>query len=160
MRLKRDTPKFKGRYRGEVIDNNDPNKLGRVKVNVFGIFDGIDPSCLPWAIPATSIFSGAGAGFGHFTVPEVNSYVWCFFEEGDMYQPVYFAEALDGVHGLPSERTTNYPSRKVLKAKNGIVIYIDDSANEIKVEHPTGAYLKIDGSGNVTIVGTVVDINP
>jgi len=160
INFKRDTLKFSGNYRGKVVSNTDPSSFGRVKVEIFGVFDGIASASIPWAVPAFSLSSGAGVGYGSFTVPEVGSYVWCFFENGDVYQPVYFAEAADGVHGLPSERTTNYPSRKVIKMKSGIVIYIDDSAEEIEVGHPSGAFLKIDGSGNIIITGTTVSINP
>jgi len=151
---------YSGFYRGIVLDNLDPSELGRIKVNIYGVFDSIDSEYLPWATPAGAIFSGAGSGYGNFNIPEVGSYVFCFFEHGDLYQPVYFAEALDGVHGLPTERTTNYPYRKVMKTKNGIVIIIDDLDKEIYVNHPSGSYLKIDTDGNIEIQGTTVHINP
>jgi len=152
--------KLNGFYRGKVLDNNDPDKLGRIKVEVYDVLKGIEAPNLPWAIPAMPLFVGAGNGYGSFNVPEVGSYVWCFFECGDLYQPVYFAEAQDGVHGLPAERATSYPYRRVMKTKNGIVIYVDDTSREIKVEHPSGAYLKIDSSGNIIINGISVNINP
>lgn len=158
--FKEESLKLDGFYRAEVLSNEDPLKLGRVKLNVFTRFNGIDKEDLPWAVPAMSLFTGSGSGYGGFVVPEVGSYVWCFFEVGDFNQPVYFAEALDGIHGLPSDRITNYPSRKVWKTKNGIVIYIDDSVKEIKVSHPSGAYLVINTGGNITIKGTTVNINP
>lgn len=151
---------YTGFYRGVVLDNNDPSKLGRIKVNIHGVFDGIDSEYLPWSVPAIPIGSGAGIGYGNSSIPEVGSYVFCFFESNDLYQPVYFAEAPDGVHGLPDERKTNYPYRKVFKTKNEIVIIIDDSSKEIYVNHPSGSFLKIDGSGNITISGTTVNINP
>lgn len=164
-------------YRAVVLDNNDPDKKGRIKVRVFGIFTADIPTDkLPWAVPAQPLFAGAGVDYGHFAVPEVNSQVFVFFEGGDVYQPVYWAEAPNGVHGLPSELQTNYPARKVLKTKNGIVIYVDDSAlevkitlpsgtyvkigSEVKVNHSSGSYVQIDSSGNITIKGTRVDINP
>lgn len=160
--FKRDSVKFNSIYRGKVLNTADPDKLGRIKVCVFGIFDEIEITALPWAVPAMPLFSGAGAGFGYFVVPEVDSHVWCFFEAGDLYQPVYFAEALSKVHGLPTERETDYPNTKVMKTKNGIVITINDKSGseEIKVVHPTGSYLTIDKDGNIIIVGTKVSINP
>ncbi|MBE3101080.1 MAG: hypothetical protein IMZ47_02275 [Firmicutes bacterium] len=172
--IKKDTLKFPGNYRGKVLDNVDPNQQGKIKVEIFGILDGISADDLPWAVPAHPIFSGAGVGFGYFAVPEINSNVWCFFEHGDVYQPVYFAEAPDGVHGLPTERTTNYPFSKVWKTKSGIIIHIDDSEKEIRVTHPSGTFVEIDATGNITISGeditvtggavviegTTVNINP
>lgn len=151
---------YSGFYRGIVLDNNDPSELGRIKVNIYGVFDNIDSEYLPWAVPAMPIGSGAGVGYGNLSIPEIGTYVFCFFESNDLYQPVYFAEAPDGVHGLPSEMSTNYPYRKVFKTKNGIVIIIDDSDKEIYVNHPSGSYIKIGTNGNIEIKGTTVHINP
>jgi len=155
MKVIKGTLKFNGIYRAEVLDNNDPSKLGRIKVNVFGSFDGIEASSLPWAVPAMPIFTGSGDGFGFFSIPEVSSHVWCFFEAGDINQPVYFAEAPSGVYGLPEERDTDYPCTKVIKTKNGITITIDDKFGneEIKITHPAGSVLTIDKSGKISIQG-------
>jgi len=160
--FEKDTLKFNGMYRGKVLDNVDPSKFGRIKAEVFGVFDGIVAVDIPWAVPAMPLFSGAGVGFGHFSVPEIDSYVWCFFESGDLYQPVYFASAIDGVHGLPSERITDYPDTKVLKTKNNIIISINDKlgSEEIKVVHPTGACIQIDKNGNIEVSGNRIDLNP
>jgi hypothetical protein len=155
-------------YRGQVVYNLDPNKLGRIKVKVFGIFSNEIPiGNLPWAVPAFPVYTGSGNGFGYFAVPEVGTNVFVFFEAGDFYQPVYFASAPDAVHGLPSERTTNYPYRKVAKTKSGIVIFVDDQAKVVRLTHPTGKYIQMDGLGNINIVGAQititgdrVDINP
>jgi len=156
-----------GFYRAKVLDNDDPSKLGRIKVEIYPMMigevtartltevEGIPTAVLPWASPAYPLFDGAGVGFGSFSVPKVDSFVFVFFENGDLYQPVYFAEAADGVHGLPTERITNYPNRKVLKTENGIVIEINDEQNneQVKITHPTGSYLEIDENGNILISG-------
>jgi hypothetical protein len=160
IKFEKDDLKLPGFYRAQVLDNNDLNKTGRVKLNVFTIFDGVDKDDLPWAVPAMPLFTGSGSGHGYFAVPEVGSRVWCFFDAGDFNQPVYFAEAIDGVRGVPSEALTNYPYRKVQKTKNGITILIDDCEKEIKIEHPSGSYILIDCDGNIVIKGTRVDINP
>ena len=153
INFKKDSLKYFGNYRGKVLSNTDSSNLGRIKVEIFGLFDGISASDLPWAIPAFPLSNGAGTGFGSFNVPEVDTFVWCFFETGDIYQPVYFAEATDGVHGLPSERLVNYPSRKICKTKSGIVIFVDDSAEEIQVTHPSGTSVVIDTDGNIILTG-------
>ena len=149
IKIQKDSLKFPGNYRGKVVDNLDSAQVGRIKVEVFGVFDDIAAADIPWAIPAAPIFTGAGVGHGSFSVPEIGTYVWCFFENEDVYQPVYFAAAPDGVRGLPSERITNYPSRSVFKTKNGISIYIDDTSGsqEIKISHPSGTYLTINNAG-------------
>ena len=156
--LKKDSLKYPSNYRGKVLSNTDSGMLGRIKVEIFGILDGISALDLPWAIPAFPLSNGAGSGYGSFAVPEVGTYVWCFFETGDIYQPVYFAEAPDGVHGLPTERLINYPSRKVCKTKNGIVIFVDDSAKEVHVVHPSGTSIIIDTNGKITLTGGDITI--
>jgi len=149
-----DDLKYTGFYRGLVVDNNDPDKQGRIRVRVYPMFAGINikDDHIPWAVPAMPLFSGAGVGFGAFCIPEEDSYVWVFFEEGDIYQPVYFAEAQTATYGIPESVKTNYPYRRVLRTKNGIEIRIDDSVNTIRVSNQLG-YLEIDTIGNVVLSG-------
>ena len=144
---------FEGIYRGKVLDNNDPLKYGRIKVEVYPMLvidstvtNPLTSAILPWAIPAYSIWEGAGSDTGYFAVPAVDSYVYVFFEQGNVYQPVYFAEAPTATLGLPSERTTNYPDRKVLKTSSGVVFYVDDTSGSevIKIIHPIGSNAFID----------------
>jgi uncharacterized protein involved in type VI secretion and phage assembly len=160
MDFQSDTLKYGGLYRGVVVDNDDPSKFGRIKVQVFGVYTNIPTESIPWAVLLPPVGCGAGNGYGVFSVPDVGSYVFVMFEGCDPYQPVCVGSAPDGVHGLPSDRTTNYPNRRVIKSTSGIVIYIDDTATEMKVVHPAGAYIKIDSAGNVTIQGTKIDLNP
>ncbi|MHA1690370.1 MAG: hypothetical protein ACTSU7_01905 [Candidatus Heimdallarchaeaceae archaeon] len=175
--------KYTGIYRAKVLatDVLEEEHLGRIKVEVYPMLIGIDSARdfpgidgiatdqLPWAVPAMPLSSGAGeeseatGGFGSFIVPEVGSFVWVFFEAGDVYQPVYFAEAQTAEAGLPIERLTNYPYTKVWRTSGGIVITINDSEGneEIKVLHPKGTTLRIDSSGNlnVTCAGTTTVIS-
>ena len=158
--LRKDSFAYSGIYRGEVVSTADPDQVGRIRVRVFGIFeDTIATANLPWAVPAQAVFTGSGSGYGRWAVPEVGTHVFVFFEGQDVYQPVYFAEAPSKVYGQPTERTTNYPTRKVLKTANGIVIYIDDTAKVIQLTHPSGKSLQMDGSGNITINAANVTVN-
>lgn len=160
MIIKKSSWRVSGFHRGIVKDNADPEQQGRVRVCIPVLFEDIATQYLPWAAPAMPFSFGGGAGSGHgsFCVPEVDSTVWCFFEGDDYNQPVYFAAAPDGTHGLPTERTINYPDRRVVKTANGIVIYVDDEDDEIKVIHPTGKYVEMDGGGNVVVDGANVSI--
>jgi len=160
MSFTKDLIKCEGIYRGKVLDNNDPDTLGRIKVNVFSIYKDIDADDLPWCVPMQPAGFGAGLGFGIFSVPKIDSMVFVMFEAGDIYQPLYIGSAPDGIHGLPSERNTNYPDRMVIKTPGGVIIYIDDSNGEINIEQPSGSYVNMDASGNITIKGTTVSINP
>lgn len=147
---KKFSPKFSGMYRGKVVDNADSSKLGRIKVQVQPMLYDIAAASLPWAIPAFSVSEGAISGYGSFSVPVVNSYVWVFFEQGDIYQPVYFAEAPDTTR-MASDIATNYPNRKVISLVGGIKLVVDKTAVTIRLDHPSGSYITIVQDGTVTV---------
>jgi len=151
-----------GFYRGVVVDTADPKKKGRVRVRVFAVMEELtdtDKDSIPWAVPAQGLTSGgAGIGFGVFSVPQVDSFVFVFFEAGDPFQPVYFAEATDGVHGQPTFKDTNYPDRRGFRLKNGVEFFVDEVNDLIKLTHPSGTEVTIDESGKVAIKSTQVEI--
>ena len=75
---------------GEVMDVSDPLEEGRVRVKVFGKFDKIPPSSLPWASPSGFMNSGgSGSGSGSFSLPKVGSIVNVQFENNNLYAPIY-----------------------------------------------------------------------
>jgi hypothetical protein len=78
-----------GNYCGTVVDIEDPLKIGRVRVEVFGFFDGLDPTLIPWATPATSSTGGSDTGGGFFSVPKIGSVVEVKFDNGNIYNPQY-----------------------------------------------------------------------
>jgi len=146
--------KFYGNYRGEVLSNEDPLKLGRIKVRIFPMLAGItDPALLPWAVPAMPLSSGAGEDYGTFCVPEIGTNVWVFLEAGDIYQPVYFAEATDGLKGLPVDITEDYPNTTVMETKTGIIIKINrkEGSENVLIEHPQGSFIEMNKDGDVFI---------
>jgi hypothetical protein len=157
--FQKNSEKYNGIYRGKVLDNLDPLMYGRCKIQIYPMFSEIVITTdLPWVVPAMSLFVGAGDNTGSFNIPDINSFVFCFFEEGDIYQPVYFAEAQTAGKGLPVNRITNYPNRRIIRTKNGIEFYIDDTSKEIKLTHPTGTVITITTEGKINI-DVVEDIN-
>lgn len=135
-----------GNFRGKVVDVTDPEQKGRIKVQIYPYFAGIEKEYLPWVVPAMPLFEGSGDGIGSFVIPKVDTYVWVFFEAGDVYQPVYFAEATDFVHGIPTESSTNYPNRKVKKTLGGLTWIVDDSIPSVSLLCENGFNIVIDQS--------------
>lgn len=79
---------------GEIIDNNDPEKEGRCKIKVFGVFDGdITPESIPWAQPFNrKMFAGGeDGGYADISVPKIGTYVRVQFAEGDLMSPEYLS---------------------------------------------------------------------
>jgi hypothetical protein len=166
--FKQHTDTFSGIYRAKILDNIDPDMLGRVKAQVYPMLADIEAAGLPWAVPAYPIWEGSGNGTGYFAVPDIDSFVFVFFEQGDIYQPVYFAEAPTRTKGLPVDRITNYPNRKVMQTTSGIVFMVDDTAKVITVLHPTGTSMTITTDGqifvnspnHIFINGLTINLNP
>ena len=145
--------KFMGMYRGQVFDNADPLKQGRIKVQIWPMMSEItNPELLPWAVPAMPLWGGAGSGFGMMAIPAVGTHVFTFFEAGDVYKPVYFAEAQNATAGIPAETVTHYPFTRVLKSPSGVTISVDDAQGSIKIETPLHSILQIDQTGKMTFL--------
>ena len=74
---------FYGKYRGTVIDNNDPMKMGRLSVQVPDV-SNVQPST--WAMPCAPF---AGTQSGSVAVPPIGASVWVEFEQGDSDYPIW-----------------------------------------------------------------------
>jgi uncharacterized protein involved in type VI secretion and phage assembly len=74
---------YYGKYRGTVIDNVDPLRLGRVQAMVPSIGG---QELTTWALPCVPL---AGPSMGTYFVPQVGAGVWIEFEAGDVDFPVW-----------------------------------------------------------------------
>lgn len=75
------------KWLGEVVDNEDPDFLGKVKVKVWGKFDQIDTNIIPWALPDNLMTGGSESGAGFHSVAKKGSIVEVEFNNGDLYTP-------------------------------------------------------------------------
>lgn len=74
---------------GQVVDIDDPQQMGRVKVRVFGKFDDLAVEDIPWAYPRNNVSGGSSTGGGFFSVPKLDSIVAINFDNGNIYHPEY-----------------------------------------------------------------------
>lgn len=82
----------KKNFIGKVIDNDDPEREGRCRVEVFGIFTGLSSEEIPWANPGyRRMFAGSDGGFADISVPKIGTFVQVRFVEGDIYNMEYVA---------------------------------------------------------------------
>ena len=77
------TKTFLGKYRATVLNNIDPQQIGRIQVTVPDV-SGLLPTT--WALPCVPI---AGPQTGFFAVPPVGAGVWVEFEQGDPDYPIW-----------------------------------------------------------------------
>lgn len=142
-------------YVGEVVDINDPLKIGRVKVKVINLFDEIVNADIPWFLPCQSFVDGA------FSVPNVGDYVETYFERGDIYCPKYFAKAVNK-NQIPSQASKDYPNTIVLfETEKGSYCTINKSTGEYKIVQSTGSQLLVgeDGSIEMDVKSTKIVID-
>jgi uncharacterized protein involved in type VI secretion and phage assembly len=152
--------KYYGKYRGTVLDNIDPQQMGRLMVQVADASNVLPSS---WAMPCVP-FGGIQNGF--FAIPAIGSGVWIEFEQGDTDYPVWTgcywgigevpALALAGVPGLQQiviqslEQNTLMISDTpgptggiLLKAASGALISINDMG--ITISNGQGATIVMTG---------------
>lgn len=68
---------------GIVEDNNDPKRIGRVRVRVVNVFEEIETDSIPWASPWKDLNGN------EFNVPEIGKIVSVVFDQGNPYKPEY-----------------------------------------------------------------------
>ncbi len=71
-----------GKYRGQVINNQDPLLLGRIlpEVPAIAVVMGWALPCLPYQSPDS---------LGSYSLPPVGTSVWIEFEAGDLDSPIW-----------------------------------------------------------------------
>jgi hypothetical protein len=74
---------FFGKYRGVVVDNVDPEFLGRILASVPDVSHGVPGS---WAMPCVPL---AAIASGTFMVPQIGAGVWIEFEHGNPDHPIW-----------------------------------------------------------------------
>lgn len=136
-------------YTGKVVDNNDPDRQGKCRIRVYGIFgDDIPSADLPWALPD---FNFVGSTVGSFVVPPVNAIVKVYFDHGDIYLPHYTTKAVDTNH-MPTQKDVDYPHNIVLlETDDGDYITFNRKSKVIKVYHHTGSQLVITKEGEAVL---------
>lgn len=143
--------RFYGKYRGFVVDNADPEQLGRLKLQVPSVLGsevvtGWAMSCAPY---------GGDVNQGFFFIPEVGAGVWVEFEEGDLEFPIWvgtFWSKPGGESELPKPNAPNGseegsaqdpPTRKVIKTQKGHTIQLEDADDQemITIVEATNAHV-------------------
>lgn len=140
---------YYGNYRGVIVNNQDPQKLGRVQIRIPQIAG--DNKHEYWAWPKGQ---PAGEDFGDFMIPPKGSPVWVEFENGDPQHPIW-----SGGHwgksaaGVPSQGKLASPTNRVRKSEKWI-IEMDDATDVLRISSKSGGHkIEIKGNGDIAVSG-------
>ncbi len=157
-------------YSALVINNQDPNKLGRVLIRLWwapdagglvGIQKGQEYDA--WARLATM---AAGKDRGSWFLPEIGDEVLVSFEGGHPSRPVVLGSLWNGVD-TPPVSADPQNTVKMLRTRGGSEVRFDDTSGEetveictangqsIRVGSGAGGVVEItDGNGNTVTMGS------
>ncbi len=139
---------------GIVTDNNDPNGLGRVKLQ-FPWRNGSDKTS--WVRIAVPM---AGKNRGTYFLPEVGDEVLVAFDHGMIDLPFVVGSLWNGKDQPPETNKSGNDDRRLIVSKSGHKIILDDSKGSEKVEIHSQAGHQIildDSSGSEKI--QIIDKN-
>jgi uncharacterized protein involved in type VI secretion and phage assembly len=142
--------KLNGVFSAVVIDNIDPDNLGRVKVQLPQISESDQRGHQAWARLATLM---AGQNRGTWFIPDMNDEVLVAFEAGDVRRP-YVIGSLWNVANAPPQSMDATNNKKLLRSRNGVKITLDDQSGQESfiVETPGGQKITLkDGPGSIEI---------
>ncbi len=141
--------RYYGIVEGIVVENEDPEGEGRIRVK-FPWFSEDEIS--DWCRVAQLY---AGGGYGSLFVPEIDDEVFVIFVHGDMRLPVVVGGAYNGVDKPPSARTSSV-DQKLIRTRAGHQIVLDDSAGSeaVTVETAGGHTVTLDDAGATITVET------
>ncbi len=158
-------------YKGQVVDNKDPDFSGRLKLKVPQVW-GNDVHEY-WA-PSRGMPSG-GDGLGLFLIPNVGDIVWVSFQNGDMRFPIWEYGPLTKGKTSKYAKTGNPDQAKavVLQHTNGyrvvmdavkqcttiettkLRVILDDATNTIRFETSSGTAIEPAVLGNKLVADLI-----
>lgn len=122
-----------GKYRGTVVDNNDPTNRGRLKVNVPAALGDVEV----WALPCVPY---TGNGVGVCMMPVAGAGVWVEFEGGDPSFPIWTGGFwADDELPMDEQGRMNIPTSRVIRTESGLMLTFDDNGKKITLTDEDGS---------------------
>ena len=139
--LARHAGRWYGKYAGSVVDNENPNGLGWISVEVPSLYPEGETLVARPCFPA-----------GRFWVPPVGAHVWVEFEAGDPTSPLWVGTwYITGE--VPEAGDVTPPTSQVLHTPGGHVIELSDAEGDqrITITNQNEATVTMDDSGAITV---------
>ncbi|ALE06452.1 baseplate assembly protein [Arthrobacter sp. ERGS1:01] len=157
---------YYGKFRGTVVQNVDPQQMGRIQAIVPSVTNVIPAT---WAMPCAP-FTGKQSGV--FVVPAIGSAVWIEYEQGDLDYPIWTGGFWGSAAEVPAIALAGNPISPsiVLQSGLGNSITISDlpgPAGGIIIKSAGGASIMVNetgititnGAATIVMAGPTVTIN-
>lgn len=144
--------KLDGQFIAQVVNNNDPLKMGRVQISLPILWGNETP----WAVPKIPQGIGGSSPAGFFSVPNNGTDVYIELQNGDVHFPFYVGTVLVQ-STVPAVFQENYPTRYGFIDELNNQFIVDRTAKTITLVHSSGALFTIDESGNITRTAIIND---
>jgi uncharacterized protein involved in type VI secretion and phage assembly len=112
--------------RAVVVDNRDPEKMGRVRVRFPWQKDGTPSNWMRVTMPH------AGANYGVYWVPEIGDEVKVIFHDDNPSRPAVLGSYMNGEQNS-SDRYDDDNNVKTIRTKSGNEIYFNDKPGEERI---------------------------
>lgn len=147
--------------RAVVVDNKDPEKLGRVRVQFLWQKEQDDSLITPW-IRIAQPHGGSNKGF--YFIPEIDEEVMVGFEMGNAEKPYVIGTLYQGVQRPGSNWYNETNDIKAIRTRNGhtveiydegeggyIRIYDNEKENYILTFSTDEKLIKLESTGNIEL---------
>ena len=140
-------------YHAVVVDNNDPDKLKRVKIRIeelHGTSSEIPDSELPWAIQFRPTFLGGDTDLSSSYVPRIGSNVIVTHIRGEIYQPAYMFELSHNTNRV-AKGEESYPDSYVFRDSDDNYYHVDmvNDTLDIKFNGSETLQITVDRTSNI-----------
>lgn len=106
--------KWLGKYRAIVMDNNDPERRGRIRVQCPTVLGNYLSSWCEPCIPYATDYAG------DYYVPPVNEAIWVEFEEGNVDKPIW-GGGWYKIDSSPLTKDSNPEDYRYITFKNSVL---------------------------------------
>ena len=111
-----------------VVDNKDPDKLGRVKLKFPMLPE------MPESFWARLVMPMAGKKRGWMTIPEVDDEVLVAFVHGDINHAIVIGSLYNGVDVPPYANEDGNNDLRVFQSRSGHRLTFDDKSGDERIE--------------------------
>lgn len=139
-------------FLGTIVNNaDDPLQIGRVRVRIFGLHDGVEKDeDLPWAQIVIPTITGVHEGTGQYLGMLTGTNVFGMFLDGPSSQLPLVIGTIPKENDNNQRATENYPYNKVYQTENGHFKEYDDTSENLRIreQHASGTYTEMQHDGS------------